>query len=101
MFRVGGATALLRHAFLDTLSDAATKAAQTGRSVQSTSSNGASTTFQFFTGWQPGDALELIDAAREWADCTDLATALALLPDVPVTSFGSDFTNANANGGCL
>lgn len=83
MFRVGGATAQLRHAFLDTISDAATKAAQTGRAVQATSSNGASTTFQFFAGWKPDDALELIDAAREWAGAADVTTALALVePDI-------------------
>lgn len=39
--------------------------------------------FQFFAGWKPDDALELIDIARDWADCADVNTALALVePDI-------------------
>lgn len=101
LFRVGGATAALRHSFLDTLSDAAIAAQQQGAAISATSHNGASVQFQFFTGWQPADALELIDVARAWADCADVATALALLPDAAVTSFGHDFTLANSTGGAL
>ena len=101
LFRVGGATAQLRHSFLDTLSDAAIAAQTAGSAVLSSSANGASVQFQFFAGWQPGDALELIDEARTWADCSDVATALALLPDGAVTSYGHDFTQANATGGAL
>ena len=62
---------------------------------------GASTTFQFFSGWNPSDVLPLIDEARDWADAADVASALALLPDGPVTSYGHDFTMANSSGGAL
>ena len=61
LFRAGGATAELRHAFLDTLSDAAIAAQTAGSAVLSTAKNGASVQFQFFAGWSPADALELID----------------------------------------
>lgn len=101
LFRAGGATAALRHTFLDGLSDTAIQAQQTGGSIQSTSANGASVAFQFFDGWSPDVALSLIDEARTWADCADVDTALALLPDGPVTSFGHDFTLSNATGGTL
>ena len=101
LFRVGGATAQLRHSFLDTLSDAAIAAQTAGSAVLSSSANGASVQFQFFAGWQPGDALELIDEARTWADCADVATALALLPGGAVTSYGHDFSQAIASGGAL
>ena len=101
LFRVGGATAQLRHAFLDGLSDSAIQAQQTGSAVLSSSANGASVQFQFFAGWTPDDALALIDEARTWADAADVAAALALLPDGPVTSYGHDFTMANSSGGAL
>ena len=57
--------------------------------------------FQFFAGWTPDDALSLIDEARTWADCADVATALALLPGGAVTSYGHDFSQAIASGGAL
>ena len=101
LFRVGGATAQLRHSFLDGLSDSAIQAQQSGSAVLSSSANGASVQFQFFADWTPDDALSLIDEARAWADAADVAAALALLPDGPVTSYGHDFTNANASGGAL
>ena len=101
LFRAGGATTVLRHAFLDALSDTALAAQASGRSVQATSAAGASTTFQFFSGWSPAEALALIDEARTWADAADVATALELLPDGPVMSYGHDFTMANASGGVL
>lgn len=101
LFRVGGATAQLRHSFLDTLSDAAIAAQTAGSAVLSSSANGASVQFQFFAGWTPDDALSLIDEARTWADAADVAAALALITDGPVTSYGHDFTNANATGGAL
>lgn len=101
LFRVGGATTVLRHSFLDSLADSALAAQASGRAVQATAAAGASTTFQFFSGWQPGDALELIDEARTWADCADVATALALLPGGAVTSYGHDFSQAIASGGAL
>ena len=80
LFRVGGATAQLRHAFLDGLSDSAIQAQQTGSAVLSTAKNGASVQFQFFAGWTPDAALELIDEARDWADAVDVASALAMIP---------------------
>ena len=101
LFRVGGATAQLRHAFLDGLSDSAIQAQQSGSAVSASSANGASVQFQFFAGWTPDDALALIDEARDWADAADVASALALLPDGPVTSYGHDFTTAHATGGAL
>lgn len=83
LFRAGGATAELRHAFLDTLSDSAIAAQTAGSAVLSTSKNGAAVQFQFFAGWAPADALELIDEAREWADAATATVALALIdPDV-------------------
>jgi len=45
--------------------------------------------------------LPLIVEARDWADAADVDAALALLPDGPVTSYGHDFTMANASGGAL
>ena len=101
LFRAGGATAELRHVFLDALADAAIAAQTAGSAVLSTSKNGAAVQFQFFAGWAPADALELIDEARDWADAADIAAALALLPDGPATSYGHDFTTANATGGAL
>lgn len=98
LFRVGGATAELRHAFLDGLSDSASEAQQSGSAIQSTSANGAAVTFQFFAGWTPDDAISLIDEARAWADAADVATALALIGDGPVTSFGHDFSAMGAGG---
>lgn len=83
LFRAGGATAELRHSFLDTLADAAIAAQTAGSAVLSTAKNGASVQFQFFAGWTPSDALELIDEARDWADAATVAAALALIdPDV-------------------
>ena len=98
LFRAGGATAELRHAFLDGLSDTAIAAQQSGNAIQSTSANGAAVTFQFFANWQPADVLDLIDEARDRADCADVATALALIGDGPVTSFGHDFSAMGAGG---
>ena len=100
LFRVGGATAALRHAFLDGLSDSAIQAQQTGSAVQSTSANGAQVAFQFFAGWTPDDALSLIDEARTWADAASVTAALDLI-EGPVTSFGHDFSTANGTGGTL
>ena len=93
LFRVGGATAQLRHAFLDGLSDSAIQAQQTGSAISASSANGASVQFQFFTGWAPSDALALIDEARTWADCSDAGTALALVRD-DVTSYRFRFSGA-------
>ena len=91
----------MRHSFLDSLADSALAAQASGRAVQATAAAGASTTFQFFSGWDPSDVLSLIDEARDWADAADVDAALALLPDGPVTSYGHDFTMANASGGAL
>ena len=91
----------MRHSFLDTLANSALAAQASGRAVQATAAAGASTTFQFFSGWDPSDVLSLIDEARDWADAADVASALALLPDGPVTSYGHDFTMANSSGGAL
>ena len=91
----------MRHSFLDSLADSALAAQASGRAVQATAAAGASTTFQFFSGWDPSDVLSLIDEARTWADAADVATALELLPDGPVMSYGHDFTMANASGGVL
>lgn len=91
----------MRHSFLDSLADSALAAQASGRAVQATATAGASTTFQFFSGWAPSDVLSLIDEARDWADAADVAAALALLPDGPVTSYGHDFTMANSSGGAL
>ena len=101
LFRAGVATAALRHAFLDGLSDTAIQAQQAGTAITAVSGNGASSQFTLFDGWSPSDALSLIDEARTWANCADVDTALALLPDGPVTSFGHDFTLSNATGGAL
>ena len=79
LFRVGGATAQLRHAFLDGLSDSAIQAQQTGSAVSASSANGASVQFQFFAGWTPDDALALIDEARDWADAATATVALAMI----------------------
>ena len=79
LFRINGDTAQLRHAFLDGLSDSAIQAQQTGSAVLSSSANGASVQFQFFAGWAPADALDLIDEAREWADAATATVALALI----------------------
>lgn len=98
---MGSASTAARHTILDTFADAAIAAQQRGAAISATSHNGASVQFQFFTGWQPDDALALIDEARTWADCANVADALALLPDAAVTSFGHDFTMANATGGAL
>lgn len=101
LFRVGGATALLRHAFLDALADSALAAQVAGSAVSATSTAGTSVDFQFFAGWEPGDVLSVIDHARDWADCATVAAALELIGDAGVTSFGHDFTMSNANGGAL
>ena len=93
LFRVGGATAQLRHAFLDGLSDSAIQAHQAGSAVSASSANGASVQFQFFAGWTPDAALALINEARDWADCADADTALALVRD-DVTSYGFRFSGA-------
>ena len=79
LFRVGGATAQLRHAFLDGLSDSAIQAQQSGSAVSASSANGASVQFQFFAGWTPDDALALIDEARDGADAATATVALALI----------------------
>lgn len=91
LFRVGGATALLRNAFLDALADSALAAQVAGRSVSATSAAGTSVSFQFFSGWEPADAMATIDRARDWADCSDVSTALALIPD-DVGSYGFKVT---------
>ena len=101
LFRVGGATAQLRHAFLDGLSDSAIQAQTAGSAVLSTAKNGASVQFQFFAGWSPADAIELIDEARDWADAADVAAALSLIPEGSATAYGHDFSAANATGGTL
>ena len=93
LFRDGGATTVLRHAFLDALADMALAAQASGRAVQATSAAGASTTFQFFAGWSPADALALIDEARTWADAADVTAALELVRD-DVTSYGFRFSGA-------
>lgn len=93
LFRVGGATEVLRNAFLDALADAALAAQSSGRAVQATSVAGASTTFQFFDGWEPSVALTLIDEARAWAAAADVNAALALIGD-DVTSYGFRFYGA-------
>lgn len=82
LFRVG-ATASLRTAFLDGLSDSATAAQQSGNAIQSASANGADVTFQFFAGWSPDSALELINEARGWVgtDASTEAESLALIVD--------------------
>lgn len=88
LFRAGGATTVLRHAFLDSLADSALAAQASGRAVQATAAAGASTTFQFFSGWDPSDVLSLIDEARDWADAADVAAALELVqPDIREYSF--------------
>ena len=79
LFRVGGATTVLRHSFLDSLADSALAAQASGRAVQATAAAGASTTFQFFSGWAPSDVLSLIDEARDWADAAAVDAALALI----------------------
>lgn len=81
LFRVGGATTQLRHAFLDALADSALASQVAGRAVSATSTAGTSVDFQFFAGWEPADALATIDRARDWAECSDVATALVLIPD--------------------
>ena len=81
LFRLGGATAALRHAFLDSLSDAAADARHSGSAVLSTSKNGAAVQFQFFSGWTPDATLKYVDEARAWADCATVAAALALIRD--------------------
>ena len=100
LFRLGGATPALRHAWLDELSDSAALQQQ-GGAVVSTSANGASVSFQLPPNWNPDDANALIEDAYTWAEASDIAAALALLPDGPVTSYGHDFTTANASGGAL
>ena len=100
LFRVGGATAALRNAFLDGLSDAAIEAQQSGSAVLSTSKNGAAVQFQYFAGWTPAATLEYVDEARAWAACLTVEAALALI-NRGGSFVLSDFSNANATGGCL
>lgn len=101
LFDDARSTAELRRAYLKTLREDVVRAFSSGSAVVSTSANGASVGFQFFAGWNPSDAAELISEAYTWANAADEATALALLPSGPVTSYGHDFTLANASGGAM
>ena len=95
LFRAGGATTQLRHAFLDGLSDSAIQAQQSGSAVLSSSANGASVQFQFFAGWTPDLVLELIDEARDWADAATVTAALALIRE---SADRYRFDNSSAEG---
>jgi hypothetical protein len=91
LFRHGGASAETRHSFLDGLSDAALKARQDGKTLVGTASGGTSATFQSFATWRADEVLELIDAARDWADEDDVDDALVLIAP-PARSYGPDFS---------
>jgi phospholipase/lecithinase/hemolysin len=90
LFRAGGATVGERQAFLDTLSDAAIKAQQDGKSLVATGSGGTSVQFELFLGWKPEALIELIDAARAWADLSTKDDALATITG-PVRFITDDF----------
>jgi hypothetical protein len=91
LFRAGGGTAGERQAFLDTLSDAAIKAQQDGKSLVATGSGGTSVQFELFLGWKPEALIELIDEARNWAELATVADALVTIAG-PFRSLRPDFS---------
>lgn len=93
LFDDGRSTPALRRAYLKPLRESVLSAQNSGGVVQSTSSNGAAVAFQIFNGWAPAVAAELLREAYTWADCADVATALALIVPVSRVSIG-DFAGA-------
>lgn len=94
-----GATPAQRHAYLDTLRDAAIEAQTEGKTLTATASGGQSASFMVFQAFAPEDVIQLVDEARAWADALTLTAALALIPTA-VRHYGHDFSSLNA-GGCL
>lgn len=77
-----GANAAARHAYLNTWRTEAIAARMAGTVLTGTGvSGGSSAQFQALAGMTPDDALELIDAARAWADAADVATAISMIAE--------------------
>lgn len=98
LFRLGGANAAARHAWLDTQAEeilAADLASGAGGKIAATSAHGASVSFAQEPSEAAQSALALIAALRPYADATDVAAALALLP-ARVTSTRPDFSGLHS-----
>jgi hypothetical protein len=94
LFRLGGADAAARHAWLDTQGDqilAADLEEGAGGRIASTSAHGASVAFAPAPSRAAQDALGLIATLRPYADAPTLAAALAVLPP-RVTATRPDFS---------
>jgi hypothetical protein len=87
LYRLGGATPLLRHTWLDTQAEeilAAQFSDGSGSRIASTSANGASVAFATADGTSAANAnaraLALIAVLRPYADAANVADAISLIP---------------------
>ena len=100
LFDDGRSTVELRLAYLKPLRESVLQAQNSGSAVLSTAKNGAAVQFQFFDGWAPSDAANLIHEAYSWARSSSLDAALALIHR-GASFVLADFSQANATGGTL